>query len=241
MAYAPIGEQGVVFLFGRLAPRLGFHVEHVRVRFPDCLARRRGKTCRIEFEQWASSYAQHRHPANGADVIVCWENDWESRPKKYRHIEIIDLKKYVGAQPRIFVVGCVEQRQGKELDSRSTTEWSVSVAAQVDDLVVMFRVGKGASRIKDIWRIVGPFKTYGKRNKEGRWPGLQAGLRVVVRLKQPVTYSELAKDRVTRHLAVVRKRFIGKTDITEDWPLIYNKVVSKNPSVKRPLRSYVAD
>ena len=28
MAYAPTNEQGVVFLFGRLAPRLGVHAEH---------------------------------------------------------------------------------------------------------------------------------------------------------------------------------------------------------------------
>jgi hypothetical protein len=51
MAYAPTNEQGVVFLFGRLAPRLGFHVEHVQTGFPDCIARRRGKICRIEFDR----------------------------------------------------------------------------------------------------------------------------------------------------------------------------------------------
>ena len=35
MTYAPTNEQGVVFLFGRLAPRLGFCVEHVQTRCPD--------------------------------------------------------------------------------------------------------------------------------------------------------------------------------------------------------------
>ena len=65
MAFAPAYEQGVVFLFGKLAPELGFEVELIRPQFPDCLARRRGRRCRIEFELWASSYANH--PADGAD------------------------------------------------------------------------------------------------------------------------------------------------------------------------------
>jgi hypothetical protein len=61
MTYAPISEQGVVFLFGRLAPALGFCIERVQIRFPDCLATRRGKKCRIEFEYWASDFETHRH------------------------------------------------------------------------------------------------------------------------------------------------------------------------------------
>ncbi len=71
MAYAPMSEQGVVLLFGRLAPRLGFTVENVQVRFPDCIAKRRGRTYRIEFEYWASHFAEHRHNPKGADIIVC--------------------------------------------------------------------------------------------------------------------------------------------------------------------------
>ena len=96
MAYAPVTELGVVFLFGRLARRLGFCVEIVKPQFPDCIATRRGKRYRIEFELFASNY---NHDPKGADIIVCWENDWESRQKKYRHLEIISLKSYVGAGP----------------------------------------------------------------------------------------------------------------------------------------------
>ena len=86
MAYAPSSEQGVVFLFGRLAPTLGFCVENVQIRCPDCTARRRGKLFRIEFEYWASDFERHGHRPNGADIIVCWENDWESRPYPYSSI-----------------------------------------------------------------------------------------------------------------------------------------------------------
>ena len=68
MVYAPTNEQGAVFLFGRLAPQLGFHVEIVPTGFPDCIARRRGKRCRIEFKYRASQY---NNPPRGADVVVC--------------------------------------------------------------------------------------------------------------------------------------------------------------------------
>jgi len=39
--HEPIGEQGVVFLFGMVAKELGFIVESVATGFPDCLAKRR--------------------------------------------------------------------------------------------------------------------------------------------------------------------------------------------------------
>ena len=241
MAYAPTCEQGVVYLFGRIAPRLGFHVEHVQVRYPDCLATRRGKTYRIEFEQCASHFAVHRHDPKGTDLIVCWENDWESRPAKYRKIEIIDLKQYVGALPRIFVVGCKDTDDSTVLDTRKFVEWNVPMAAQIGDLVLMYRVGAGASHIRDIWKVVGPYNKYKKRNRQKRWPGLQAGIKLVVRLKKPVTYAELARNRLTRDLGVVKRRFIGKTDITDDWHLLYGRIISKNPQAKKPLKNFIPD
>jgi len=86
MTFAPVTELGVVFLFGRLAPRLGFQVERVHPGFPDCTAVYRGRRLRIEFELWASSFENHKHDPKGADMVICWENDWVDRPKKYRHI-----------------------------------------------------------------------------------------------------------------------------------------------------------
>ncbi len=248
MAYAPTSEQGVVALFGRLAPRLGFCIEQVQIRCPDCRARRKGRICRIEFEYWASDFEIHEHNPDKVDYVVCWHNDWASRPKKYKHLEIIELKRFVDALPSVFVVACRENSgQGKGLDTRNRTEWNVPVNAEIDDLVIMYRAGKDtkgnpASKIKDIWRVVGPFTRYGKRNKEDRWPGLQAGLKLVVRLKKhPVTYAELCRDRNTRDLGVVLRRFIGMTDVTDDWPVLYNKIVSLNPKAKSDLRQWHFD
>jgi hypothetical protein len=87
----------------------------------------------------------------------------------------------------------------------------------------------------------GPFKGHKAGNKEGSWPGLQAGLRLVPRLNKPITFSGLTSDPITRNLPVVLKRFIGKTEITEDWPLIYNKIVGKNPALKRSLRAHIVE
>ena len=95
MVYAPTNEQGVVFLFGRLAPELGFDVEQVQSGFPDCTTRRHGKFCRIGFEFRASIH--EGHPARGADTVVCWDNDWKKLPQKYQHLEVIALRDFVGS------------------------------------------------------------------------------------------------------------------------------------------------
>jgi hypothetical protein len=239
MAYAPTNEQGVVLLFGRLARALGFCVERVQTAFPDCMARRRGERCRIEFEFWASDYENHGHPADGADIVVCWENDWESRSGKYKHLEIIDLKKLVGAEPRVYQVGCGEADDGSDL-WRSHTEWSVPRDAQVGDLIIMYRKTP-ESAIHDLWRIVGPYVNYAKHNKRRRKPGLQAGLKNVVRLGNPLTFAELKRDPRTQGLGVVIKRFQGTTDVTDDWPILYQKIVSLNPKAKKRLRRYSPD
>ena len=38
MAYAPVNEMGVVFLFGWMAPQLGYVVHWLQSEFPDCEA-----------------------------------------------------------------------------------------------------------------------------------------------------------------------------------------------------------
>lgn len=230
MAYAPTNEQGVVYLFGRLAPRLGFHVEVVQTAFPDCIARRNGKTCRIEFEFRASSYRVHPPTA---DVIVCWDNDWDHRPKKFQHLEIIDLKRYVGALPRVFAVGCDENVRGHVVDKGAFLDWSVPRNAQAGDLVVMYRK-KPASEIRDLWIVRGPF--YEQKN----W-GLQTTLRRLVRLDTPVKYEDLKTEPTTRGLSIMRKQFQGKSDITLGWPHILALILKRNPKSKKQLRDYSFD
>lgn len=93
LRHEPVNEQGVVFLFGMLAERLGFLVEAVQKGFPDCEAKRqiapeRWQRVSIEFEFESRNYRDHRHPLNGCDIIVCWRHNWHDCPK---HIEVLEL------------------------------------------------------------------------------------------------------------------------------------------------------
>jgi len=91
LKHAPVNEQGVVFLFGMVAQELGYVVEIVRTKFPDCEAKRRvGKDrwerLKIEFEFMSRNFLNHGHDKNDCDLIVCWENNWPECP-----LEVIEL------------------------------------------------------------------------------------------------------------------------------------------------------
>jgi ferredoxin len=78
----PLNEQGVVLLFGMVCQRLGFEVEVVQTRFPDCVAKKQvGKrdwrNVSIEFEYRSSDFVKHAHDRNKCDLVVCWEDDLE--------------------------------------------------------------------------------------------------------------------------------------------------------------------
>lgn len=91
LVYAPLNENGVVFLFGKIAEDLNMYVEEIKPGFPDCIARRfTGKgweRVRVEFEYRSSSFKRHGHNPEECDLIICWEHDWNKCP-----IEVIELK-----------------------------------------------------------------------------------------------------------------------------------------------------
>ncbi|HLW51208.1 MAG TPA: hypothetical protein VKW06_00055 [Candidatus Angelobacter sp.] len=94
LAYEPVNESGVVFLFGMLAHRLGFRVECLQAGFPDCEATRqvqpgRWQRVRIEFEYESRNFLTHRHPATECDVIVCWRHNWADCPAE---LEVVELR-----------------------------------------------------------------------------------------------------------------------------------------------------
>ena len=74
LVYSPINEQGVVFLFGRLLEDLNLYIEEIRIKYPDCVARRyTGKGWEriyIEFEYIASNFIQHEHDPSECNLIV---------------------------------------------------------------------------------------------------------------------------------------------------------------------------
>lgn len=94
LVYAPLNEQGVVFLFGKVAGDLNMYVEEIKPGFPDCIARRfTGKgweRVAVEFEFESANFKQHGHDPEGCDVIVCWRHNWPECP-----LEVIALRERI--------------------------------------------------------------------------------------------------------------------------------------------------
>jgi hypothetical protein len=106
LVYAPINEQGVVYLFGKVSDDLHIYVETVRTAFPDCIGRRfagRGwERIGIEFEFKSSSFKLHGHDPDACDmpvVLVCWEDDWEEDDLKLKIDQIIELRNVIKDLP----------------------------------------------------------------------------------------------------------------------------------------------
>ena len=97
LRYEPVNEQGVVLLFGMLAKELGYIVEVVQKKFPDCEAMRlvgheRWQRVLIEFEFESRNFRDHGHPLTGCDIIVCWRHNWPACPP---HLEVVELSGFV--------------------------------------------------------------------------------------------------------------------------------------------------
>jgi hypothetical protein len=92
LAFGPTNEQGVVFLFGMVAERLGFVVIRIQTEFPDGEALMRldedqWQHVRIEFEYESRNFLKHQHERSDCDVIVCWNHNWPDCP-----LEVVELK-----------------------------------------------------------------------------------------------------------------------------------------------------
>jgi hypothetical protein len=98
LVYSPTNEQGVVFLFGKVAGDLNMYVEEVKTGFPDCIGRRfTGKgweRLAIEFEFCSLEFKNHKHDHTRCDLIVCWEHNWPDCP-----IEVIELRQIIESLP----------------------------------------------------------------------------------------------------------------------------------------------
>lgn len=98
LVYSPINEQGVVFLFGKVAGDLNMYVEEIKAGFPDCVGRRftgRGwERVAIEFEFTSKAFLTHSHDPEKCDMIVCWEHDWPGAP-----LEVIELREVIKDLP----------------------------------------------------------------------------------------------------------------------------------------------
>lgn len=88
LLYEPRTEQEVLYLFSRHHRKLGFtYIKRIQQDFPDVIALDdRADEKRIELELFASEFESHRHPPQGCDFIVCWENDKQNPPSNWPRI-----------------------------------------------------------------------------------------------------------------------------------------------------------
>jgi hypothetical protein len=100
LRFAPINEQGVVYVFGMISRELGFLIESIRTEYPDCEGKRcvdfrkqRWEHVLIEFEYRSSNFREHGHAPEDCDLIVCWIHDWDDCP-----IEVLELKSRHGSK-----------------------------------------------------------------------------------------------------------------------------------------------
>jgi hypothetical protein len=151
LVYAPVNENGVIFLFGKMADDLNMYVETIRPGYPDCMAKRyigKGKweELRIEFEFRSADFPRHKHHPEDCDAIVCWIHDWEDCPK---NIEVIELQSVV---PQLSNPIVEEPDKVTELSQHN-----------VDDLFAMSAMRSVYDKLHpkimkidaDIWRKVG--------------------------------------------------------------------------------------
>ena len=117
LVYAPMNENGVVFLFGKVAEDLNMYIEEIKPGFPDCIARRfTGKgweRVRVEFEFSSRNFDTHKHDASQCDMIICWEHDWDKCP-----IEVVALKDIIDDLPNPPI-----QRPDKPQTTGSIEDW----------------------------------------------------------------------------------------------------------------------
>jgi hypothetical protein len=92
---SPTNEQGVVFLFGAMARKLGFAITQIQTAFPDCEAYReiepgKWQRVRIEFEYESKNFKEHMHDPEKCHLIVCWRHNWEESP-----LEVVELRREI--------------------------------------------------------------------------------------------------------------------------------------------------
>lgn len=97
---APMEENGVIFLFGKLHERMGIRIKAIRKGFPDAAGevwiKDRLYPRTFEFEYRSSDFNRHGHDPSKCDIIICWEHDWRGCPDNIFVIELkSEMEKYV--------------------------------------------------------------------------------------------------------------------------------------------------
>jgi hypothetical protein len=91
-----VGENAVIFLFGRIYRYLNFYefvIGHEKALENDLDAwaylEKENKGISVEFEAQSANFKKDKHDPEKCDLIVCWNDNWNGRPAK---IDVFDLE-----------------------------------------------------------------------------------------------------------------------------------------------------
>lgn len=236
--YEPKNEAGVIILFTLTMKRWGFSgIIEAKKKFPDCIARKHGKSVPIEFEYKSKNFLIHGHDKdeeykrNGC-TIVCWEDNWVRPLKK---VEILSLSEMLGISNRIRLTFAKETRDLAFLDSprRKTSGWSMPQLTKKGDLLLVWRAGRGQSRFQDILESLEDAKP------KGEYPGY-GKCRIVCHLKNAITLEDLRRHRELGKSAMVRSSFFlgPNKELTPYWPSLYQLILDRNQGLKKTLKRF---
>lgn len=253
LRHAPENELGVVFLFSKVARRMGFvEIDRIQPHFPDCWTLRKTSkgTVRtwIEFEFRSSSFKSHLEqlhsikPRKG--IVVCWEHNW---PECDLYAEVIELRLWLGFERRVWIQNTRPEFQPQLDDApyRRSKEyhWTVSGRARPGDLVLMYRAGTASEARKwdadaeMLQSIANVFIVKSRPWRDKRW-GYQAEVAHVALLKYPLRLGQLKTDAVLKGAPFIRASMLGRWDVTPYWYRFHNLIARLNPTIARRLARF---
>ena len=238
MRFAPQSELGVVFLFSRLAKKLRLRVDTVQGGFPDCVAYQKshGKEnkIRIEFEFKAKNFKMHRHDPNLCDWIVCWENNWPDAPKR---LHIVELRREYGLGFNVWILPAAEYYRD-ELNNYVRANWSLPSQCHKGDLLLFYLTRKQMA-IGHVFVATERAKLVKAGYRAGK--DYMGDIRRVCIINSPVFLDDLRAHRVLKTAGFVRAYMIGRPNVTEYWPYLYDMIIKRNQSAKKLLARFAPE
>ena len=78
LAFAPINESAVVFLFGAVARQMGFLVTRIQTEFPDCEALRQ-----VDRDRWQLKRIEFEYESRADSVHFGWRPGTDNRHTRF--------------------------------------------------------------------------------------------------------------------------------------------------------------
>lgn len=255
MRHAPENELGVVFLFSKVARRLGFvEIDRIQPQFPDCWAvRKDGQRVRrvwVEFEYRSRGFETHVRkkqlrgitPKRG--YVVCWDHDW---PECEKYAEVIPLREELDCGRQVWIQN-TRPKYHEALDyapgrPRADWSWTVAKGARPGDLLLMYRAGTLAeARVRKadpnlLQSIANIFMVRSTPRRDRKF-GWKADVTRVASLSEPLRYDQLRSDRVLAKAFFVRRYMFGRSKATAYWYRLYDLIVRQNPGLRRSLKPF---